>query len=133
MPSEHGGVACPTPEPKKREKARGKRAEQKVEQAVRAACVLRDGDCRLQGSYVGYCGGESEWAHMPDKRRSKTRGQEPEVRHTTAGSLMLCSLHHALLDTHRMTIEAMTEQGADSTLRIVKDGVSVLSIPKGTA
>jgi len=133
------GQAAPKPEPKKRVKDRAKRAEQKVEQFVRAQCVLRDGDCRV-GSILNRlfvltfcrCGGESEWAHLEDKRRFKTRGQDPEVRHTTAGSLMLCTEHHQDYDQHRLEIEPLTEAGADGRLRIVRNGLSVLSIPKGT-
>ena len=134
-----GSQACPKSEPRKKAKARGKRAEQKVEQSVRAACVLRDGDCRV-GSILNRlfvltfcrCGGESEWAHLGDQRRFKTRGQEPEARHTTTGSLMLCTEHHQDYDQHRLEIEPLTESGADGTLRFVKGGLSVLSIPKGT-
>jgi hypothetical protein len=54
---------------------------------------------------VGLCDGVSEWAHLGDKKRFKTRGQAPEVRHTTAGSLMLCTKHHQDYDAGRMVIE----------------------------
>lgn len=136
MPHEHGGVECPKPEPKKRQKARGKRAEQKVEKAVRAACVLRDGGCRIASipgwASFGACDGPLEWAHLPNYRRSKTRGQPPEDRHCTAGSVMLCRHHHGMLDTHQMEISPIETIGADGVLRIVRRNVSVLSIPKGT-
>jgi hypothetical protein len=51
------------------------------------------------------CHGVSEWAHLGDKKRFKTRGQAPEIRHTTAGSLMLCQKHHADYDAGRMAID----------------------------
>lgn len=65
---------------------------------VRAACVERDGDCRLAGMGFGACRGESEWAHLPQWRRSATRGQPATARHTTIGTVMLCASHHAMLD-----------------------------------
>lgn len=107
---------------RKQEKARRDRRERKVIKAVRPQVERRDGRCRLATSghdmllVVGPCRGESEWAHLPSHRRSKTRGQAPEERHTTAGSLMLCDGHHDALDEHRLEVEAMTDRGADGPL-----------------
>jgi hypothetical protein len=112
----------PKPEPWKRVKARRKRQEARHAGEVRADVERRDGYCRLRGSdEFGPCGGASEWAHLGDKRRFKTRGMAPEDRHTTADSLMLCTRHHQdgpfAYDRNRMTIEKMTTEGADGPLR----------------
>jgi hypothetical protein len=110
---------------RRREKARAKRQESKVVAAVRQACVTRDGYCRfgpLQPDrlyrLVGSCDGPSEWAHMEEKRRSKTRGLPPEERHTVADSLMMCKRHHDAYDTHKFGIEALTSAGAEGLLRV---------------
>jgi hypothetical protein len=127
------GHACPKPEKRARAKARVKRQASAVEQRVRAQVVARDGDCRVGASgwpaVFGPCGGESEWAHLEDKRRFKTRGQPAEVRHTTAGSLMLCTAHHRAYDLHELFITPLTGLGADSTLRMIHHHISVLSLP----
>jgi hypothetical protein len=98
------------PEPRRRVKARKQRHAAKVAKSVRAQCVERDGWCRVHtdarkaGRGSTGCEGWSEWAHLGDKKRFKTRGQSPELRHTTAGSLMLCVQHHADYDEGRMAI-----------------------------
>ena len=110
----------PQPKPIKRKTLKGRkvRAESKVTQRIRALCVDRDGDCRLKNTNgFGPCGGESEWAHLGEKKRARTRGMAPEVRHTTAGSLMLCTRHHQLYDSGTMTIEPTTPNGADGLMR----------------
>lgn len=111
------GVACPKPEPLKRTKRRKLRVESVVKQKVRALCVERDGDCRLSRATGHVCGGESEWAHMGDKKRARTRGMKPELRHTTAGSLMLCTLLHRAYDAGDLLINPVTPDGADGLLR----------------
>ena len=117
-----GGVACPKPEPLKRVRGRKTRAESKVKKSVRAQCVERDGHCRaclrLRGLYAE-CFGPSEWAHLDERKRFKTRGMAPEKRHTTADSLMLCKRHHDMYDgrlSPRLSIEAHTPKGADDIL-----------------
>jgi hypothetical protein len=130
------GYGKPIPKPEKRatSKGRAKRHEAAIIQQVRAACVARDGDCRLGPiwDYFGsVCGGESEWAHMPTHRRSKTIGQPAEDRHCTEGSLMLCTRHHAMLDQHHFDIIPIDSAlGANGVLRIVQGPVSVLSVPR---
>ena len=116
---------------RKQLKARKVRREAAVKQDVRAACVSRDGFCRvvaaLLNDYDVRPRGESEWAHMHAKRRSKTRGQDPEERHTTADSLMLCRFHHDAYDGRtrpRLTIEALTDRGADGPLQFTYRGKS---------
>lgn len=120
-----------TPPSIRREKNRKKKAEKKVKVDVRGQCEERDGDCRIanprpgdEGNAVvlrlGDCDGMPEWAHLDDKRRSKTRGQAPEVRHTTVDSLIACRRHHAMYDGRerpRFTIEKLTTRGADGPLR----------------
>jgi hypothetical protein len=116
--------AIPRPEPRKRVKARKQRHAARVVKSIRAQCVERDGHCRAArdlGVTYGcdwflFCDGPSEWAHLGEKRRFKTRGQTPERRHTTAGSLMLCQHHHRAYDAARLVIEAGAD-GADGPLR----------------
>jgi hypothetical protein len=99
-------------------KRRRAASETAVKRQVRAIVVERDGYCRfLRGheTYMG-CDGPSEWAHWGDRKRFKTRGEAPELRHTTAGSLMLCRCHHRLYDSGALTIEADTERGCDGPL-----------------
>jgi hypothetical protein len=99
-------IALAKLEPRKRVKARKRRHAAKVVKSVRAQCVERDGYCRAGWDRpVALCHGVSEWAHLGDKKRFKTRGQAPEIRHTTAGSLMLCQKHHADYDAGRMAID----------------------------
>lgn len=120
------GVAVPKPEPLKRVRGRKTRAEAKVKSAVRAQCYERDGYCRLFPlTRMVACKGGWQWAHLGEKKRFKTRKMAPEVRHTTAGSLILCERHHTMYDGRfvggsrppRLLIEALTERGADGPLR----------------
>jgi hypothetical protein len=112
----------PKPTPRKRVKAKRQRHAAKVVKSVRALCVERDGYCRLTRDWswelvmptFGACEGPSQWAHLGDKKRFKTRGQAPEVRHTTAGSLMLCDRHHDDYDEGRLNISG---DDADGVLR----------------
>jgi hypothetical protein len=107
-------IALAKPEPRKRVKARKQRHAAKVVKSIRHQCVLRDGSCRLKWQRDDWtdmpscalaCSGAPEWAHLGDKKRFKTRGQAPEIRHTTAGSLMLCKKHHQEYDSGRMAID----------------------------
>lgn len=117
--------ACQKPESRKRIKAKKYRAEMKVEQSVRAACVERDGWCRIYRDFgpvcmeQKLCSGPSEWAHL--EPRARTRGMAPEQRHNTATSLMLCKKHHDDFDGKiggkKLSIEPETDKGADGPLR----------------
>lgn len=112
-------------------KAKKDRAEAAVKKDVRSACVERDGYCRYDKDFSDWlvtsglvsihgCGGPLEWAHLHVKRRSQTRGQAPEIRHTTQDSLMLCRVHHDQYDGRaqpRLLITALTSQGADGPLK----------------
>lgn len=122
-----GGVACPKPEKIARVKGRKDRAEAKVKKSVRAQCVERDGFCRYgKLEHVAPCQGSSQWAHMGKKRRAKTRGMAPTIRHTTADSLMLCQRHHDEYDNRRkprLWIRELTEDGANGSLQFITDGV----------
>ena len=110
-------LAFPKPEPRARTKRRKHRTEAQVIQEIRALCVARDGDCRLQGATeFPPCGGVSEWAHLEDRRRARTQGMPPKERHTTGGSLMLCTEHHRAYDAHRLRIRCLTGQQADGLL-----------------
>jgi len=140
-------LAYVTAKPRRRRKAPGviakarakrRRAEDPVAKRVRATCIDRDGECRVCDwennpgdiHIPGDCGddvdcgdgwnnGPSEWAHLGDGKRARTRGMKPEKRHTTAKSLMLCHLHHDRYDGRqkpRLTIRELTEFGADGLL-----------------
>lgn len=116
-----GGIGFPKGEPRKRKKARARRLERVVVQTVRPQVEDRDGRCRLLrllGAPFGPCSDPSEWAHMTSHRRARTMGQAPERRHTTAASLMLCGRHHDAYDAGALTIEPMTDAGADGRLRV---------------
>lgn len=116
-----GSVPVPKPEPHAKVKRRRQRQEKKVVSAVREQCVERDGDCRIGRStrLFGACSGVPEWAHLGEKKRFKTRGLPPEIRHTTYGSLILCSGHHDAYDEHRITITPQTDRGADGPMTFV--------------
>ena len=111
----------------KREKARARRQEAAHAKIVRAACVVRDGYCliasrlpRAVAVLLGPCEGLSEWAHVAEHRRCFTRGQAPEVRHTTAGSGMLCRGHHVAYDSHEFDFETYTEAGMDGAFAVIR-------------
>jgi len=128
-------TAQPKPRPRKRVQASNRRMEAKIKRQVRAACVERDGRCRLNTESevsitalwalvkTGGCERSlSEWAHMEGYRRFETRGKPPEDRHCTHGSLMLCRKHHDMYDNRypsgeRLAITALSERGADGPLR----------------
>lgn len=117
-------------------RAKRRRAEAPVAAKVRAQCVERDGYCRIgsMGSdqfndqfsadlfvpaLADGCEGPSEWAHLWDKKRAKTRGMAPEQRHTTQDSAMLCRTHHDRYDgraTPKLKIRPLTTHGADGAL-----------------
>jgi hypothetical protein len=96
--------ALPKGRTKKQLQSRSQRAEAKVKRAVRAACVERDGGCRLAGFFEP-CSGAIEWCHLGEWKRSKTRGMAPEERHSTVGSFMACTHHHQLYDRGEIVIE----------------------------
>jgi len=111
------------PEPLARERARRKRHERAVTRLVREQVARRDGYCRVrpwsQRWYLQSCEGRSEWAHLSDHRRARTRGRAPERRHTTAGTVMLCARHHRLYDEARsFDIIQLTEHGADGPITV---------------
>jgi hypothetical protein len=112
-------IGFPKPEKRVTTKGRKRRQERAVIAVVRAVCVERDGYCRLSALHAE-CGGPSEWAHLGDKKRARTRGMTPELRHTTAGSLMLCRTHHRLYDSGILDIDALTDRGADGRIEITR-------------
>lgn len=113
----------PKPEKRRTTKRRKARAEAVVVKRVRGLCIGRDGYCRValdirlpfSLSILG-CAGQSEWSHFGTKRRARTLGQEPEERHTTAGTLMLCRKHHRKYDAGLFLIGATTDGGCDGPL-----------------
>jgi hypothetical protein len=106
------------PGPTARHRAKRRRAEDPVKRNVRAECVERDGYCKLTSlsAWTGLCIGASEWMHLGDKKRARTRGMKPEFRHTTAGSMMGCDLHHDLYDEGEIAL-AMGPDGANGPMR----------------
>ena len=128
MSIDYSSLTFPKGTPRRTVKARKDRAEDQAAKVVRSDCLERDGYCRAsglpgvpnldQGRQPGWdCDGPAEWAHMHIRRRSKTRGQAPEVRHDTKHSLMLCRYHHQEYDAHRLIITALTRRGADGPLK----------------
>src|SRR6185436_15514401 len=96
-------LAFPKPTPRRILKARNDRAEVAVKKSVRAKAVERDGYCRLAGiDGFGPCRGPSQWSHLFDRRRSQTRCQAPEIRHSTRASAMFCERHSALEEARRI-------------------------------
>lgn len=125
--------SCPTPKhlPRRIVKARKGRSEDQVKREVRAECVERDGDCRIcnlatsPGDWheddfpmpdESFLWNPSEWAHLDRSKRARTRGMSPELRHTTAGTAMLCRFHHELYDAGKLLVELMSNLGADGPL-----------------
>lgn len=110
-------------------KGKRKRAERKVVKAIRPQVEARDGYCRISTlaiSGLGDCAGPSEWAHFGEKKRARTRGMEPEKRHTVDGSLMLCRTHHHEYDYGELDIEALSAaDGTNGRLRYERGGVVV--------
>lgn len=109
-------IAQPKPVPVKRIKGRKQRSESAVKQEVRALCVARDGDCRLEHAGLGVCGGASEWSHLEEKKRAKTRGQDPTERHSTQWSAQLCTVHHRRYDAGEIAADFLTAQNADGRM-----------------
>lgn len=122
------------PEPIARTKRRKQRQAAKLVKSVRAQCVDRDGYCRfgnwednpddwhsdaLEGDE---CDGPSEWAHLGESKRFKTRGMDADARHTTAGSLMLCKRHHDRYDGRRKPKLSIVENDANFPLTFIGVG-----------
>lgn len=116
-------VALPKGPTRKTIKTRKKRAERAVISCVRAACVERDGYCRVAGH--GPCAGPSEWVHLPPRTRAQTRGMTPERRHSSAWTLMACRQHHNRIDGRqrpRLTVAPWSNRdGADGPLVITAE------------
>lgn len=113
------------PEPRRRVKARRRREERRVIQRVRDDVSRRDGYCRFAHCGLGACGGPSEWAHYGERKRSKTMRMDPEHRHATTHSLMLCKAHHDAYDKGvggRLEIEPLTDLVCDGQLRASRNG-----------
>lgn len=97
--------------------------ERQIIQRNRAHCVRRDGDtgCRigywgeLAVALFGECMGTPEWNHF--RRRSKSRGEPPEERHSTEVTGMLCGRHHDMVDLHQIEFEYLTEKRADGPMK----------------
>ena len=103
-------------------KARKRRVETTVKQRVRAACVMRDGVCRVatdrawdEEMPIAACAGPSEWAHLRPRTRAHTRGMAPSKRHQRTWTLMLCRAHHRAYDAGRLLID-IGGTGADGPL-----------------
>lgn len=101
-------------------RARKRAKDQRYAAKIRPIVERRDGYCRYFKDWPDFdrqpCEGNSEWAHFGDKKRFKTRGMAPEKRHTTAGSLMLCSKHHREYDAGKLRIVALSAKGCDGGL-----------------
>jgi hypothetical protein len=117
-------LGFPKPRPKKDEKKEKRAHAKKVVNEVRAAVKERDkrlssNGCRFPEAAKEWwpCFARLEWAHLRSRRRSKTGGQPPEVRHTTAGSCGLCYGHHVPYDAGKYEIRPVDPVlGADGDL-----------------
>jgi len=129
MAIDTSGLPYAKPEPRKRTKRRRDRVESVVKSDVRAECVERDNYCRFsEHPALGECDGPSEWAHLEERMRSRTRGMQPTERHTRLWSIMLCRRHHNEFDGRarpRVEIESMSIDGADGALLASRNGVVV--------
>lgn len=101
-------------------RAKRKRAEGPVVRAVRTECVERDGHC-IFAPLGPVCGHRSEWMHLGEKKRARTRGMRPEQRHTVEGSAMGCDFHHDEYDAGKIEL-VVTERGANGPMRAVYRG-----------
>lgn len=97
--------------------------EQQVKKDVRELVEDRDGHCRFGPAQsdvlylmFGSCNGPSEWAHLEEKRRGRTRGMEAEERHTTGGSAKMCQRHHQAYDAGEFKGAFRTQRGADGPM-----------------
>lgn len=121
-------LAIPKPEPWKKTKDRRKRAEAEALTTAWKESGDRDGYCRLIGVKVfGTCDGKSEFAHVGQYRRFKTRGMAPTERHKRSGGIRLCSCHHRTgqfaYDANRIVIEMLTPDECDGLLEFrTRDG-----------
>jgi hypothetical protein len=99
--------------------------EKQIIQRNRAKCERRDGFCRighwgdLAIELFGECYGKSEWNHFD--KRSLTRNEDPEDRHSTTCTGMLCASHHRMVDAHDIKFEYLTEEGADGPMAFWAD------------
>ena len=99
--------------------------ERQIIQRNRAHCERRDGDCRIgywgdtAVALFGECFGTPEWNHF--RRRSKSRGEPPEERHSTEVTGMLCGRHHDMVDEHEIDFDYLTEKRADGLMAFWND------------
>ena len=95
--------------------------ERQIIERNRAHCERRDGDCRIGYwgdtaiALFGECFGTPEWNHF--RRRSKSRGEPPEVRHSVEITGMLCGRHHDMVDEHEIDFDYLTEKRADGPMK----------------
>jgi hypothetical protein len=95
--------------------------ERQIIKVNRAHCERRDGDCRIGYwgdiaiALFGECMSAPEWNHF--RRRSKSRGEPPEQRHSTEVTGMLCGRHHDMVDEHEIDFVYLTSQRADGQMK----------------
>ena len=112
------------PERRKRTKGRKSSKESARKRSIRARCIERDGYCRIGKDADDYtdCIGPSGWAHFGEFKRTRTRGQDAERRHTTAGSFMACKAHHNDYDACELIIVAVDrDRGCDGELTYARN------------
>jgi hypothetical protein len=122
-------IAQPKGPTRKQVKSRRVRNEKVIEQAVRAACVERDGYCRIcrvTGERTNLS--DPEWCHLPPYTRAHTRGLPPHLRHSTKWTIMACKIHHDQIDGRmrpRIKVECLTHSGADGRIAVAVDGQTI--------
>jgi hypothetical protein len=107
------GLLFPKGTTRRDEKASKDYRDKREQRRVKGIVKRRDGHCRLgkAAPVVGDCMGASTWQHYT--RRSETRGMAPQERHNTATSGMNCMRHHRMIDEYEITVEYLTDKGAD--------------------
>lgn len=114
-------IAQPKGKTRKQIKSARDRREALIIKTVRAACVARDGYCRvtrdmLTCEALGACAGASALCHLPPRTRGQTRKMDPEYRHGTPWCVMCCTRHHDMINRRRkpwLIVRCLSDRGLD--------------------
>ncbi len=90
--------------------------EKYVAARIRKQVFRRDPACVIPEDPRWPHEGPDEWAHMEEGTRARTRGNPPEIRHTSRLSCRLCRAHHFAYDRGALRPTFLTEDGADGPI-----------------
>jgi len=113
------GFGFPKGETSLERRNREQKQERAVKTRVRAIIFRRDPACMVPEDPRWPHGGPDEWGHLEEGRRTKTTGQDPEERHTTALGCRICRTHHRMYDGQqrpRLSLVFLTEDQADGAI-----------------